>query len=310
MPLDPEAQRLLDTLARIGLPPIEQLTLQQAREQHDISTVVPALPKALELITDGTLPGPNKEIPIRKYIATEKEKIAPICVYFHGGGWVLGNIDTHDALCRRLAEEINGIVVSVDYRLAPEHPYPAAADDADAALQGVALRASEWGGDAGSIFVAGDSAGGNLAAVSTLMARDRGGVLPVGQVLAYPITDCNFDTPSYLQCAQGYMLTRKAMRWFWTQYAPEQDRAKEPYASPLRASTHEGLPPTLIQTAEYDPLRHDGENYAQALADDGVDVQLTHYQGMLHGFLRRTAQFHQAETAMQEIRTFVKRICG
>jgi acetyl esterase len=222
-------------------------------------------------------------------------------VYFHGGGWVIGSIETHDALCRELTMEAGVVVVSVEYRLAPEHKFPAAADDAYAAVRWVAQHAAELGIDPARIGVGGDSAGGNLAAVVALQARDLGGPPLALQLLIYPITCDDLGTPSYVENAEGYMLTRADMAWFWSQYLSDPAQGDDPRVSPLRAGDLSGLPPAFILTAEYDPLRDEAEAYAARLEQAGVPVRMRRYDGMIHGFLRRLTLLDQGRVALDEV---------
>ncbi|MEN8159131.1 MAG: alpha/beta hydrolase, partial [Myxococcota bacterium] len=208
----------------------------------------------------------------------------PALVYFHGGGWVIGSIDTHDGSCRDLANRIGCVVVSVDYRLAPENPYPAAAEDCYAATKWVSENAAAVGVDPGRIAIGGDSAGGNLTAAVALMARDRGAPALRHQLLVYPVTDADFSRPSYRENAEGYLLTTKAMEWFWGHYVPDPARRQDAYAAPLRAPDLSGLPPAFVLTAEYDPLRDEGEALAARLEQAGVPTRLTRYEGAIHGF--------------------------
>jgi acetyl esterase len=210
--------------------------------------------------------------------------LAPGFVYFHGGGWVIGSLDTHENLCKALANRSGARVVSVDYRLAPEHPWPAAPEDCYAVVRHVAECGSQFGIDGARLAVGGDSAGGNLAAVVALMARDRKGPVLRHQVLLYPVVDHDFDRPSYRENADGYLLTRDAMRWFWQQYVADPARRSEGYASPQRAEKLEGLPSATVITAEFDPLRDEGEAYAERLRAAGVAVAATRYDGQIHGF--------------------------
>jgi acetyl esterase len=205
-------------------------------------------------------------------------------VFFHGGGWVIGDLETHDRLARRIARDAGCLVVAVHYRRAPEHRYPAAADDAYAATAWVAEHAAELGADPARLAVVGDSAGGNLAAVVAQMARDRGGPPIAFQLLVYPVIDHSFETDSYRDNAEGWMLTAKHMRWYWDQYLGPDGDGTDPYASPLRGDLA-GLPPAHVVTAEYDPLRDEGDAYADALRAAGVDVTLQCADGMWHGFL-------------------------
>ena len=215
-------------------------------------------------------------------------------------GWVIGDIESSDGLCRILTNAVGCIVVSVDYRLAPEHPFPAAADDAYHATLWAATNASSFGGDPSRIAVCGDSAGGNLAAVVAQIARDRGKPAICFQLLIYPVTDAACDTPSYSENAEGYFLTKDAMQWFWNHYVRNDADRNHPYASPLRARNLAGLPAALVITAEFDPLRDEGERYAEGLRAAGTPVQLTRYEGMIHGFFAMSAVIDQGRTAIQQ----------
>jgi acetyl esterase len=223
-----------------------------------------------------------------------------LLVYFHGGGWVLGGIETHDGVCRELANAAGCVVVSVDYRLAPEHKFPAAVEDCYAATQWAAAHAGDLGADARRLAVGGDSAGGNLAAVVSQMAPDRGGPPIVFELLVYPVTTAAFDTPSYRDNAEGYLLTAGDMRWFWNHYLNGPADADNPYASPLRATRLAGLPPALVITAEFDPLRDEGEQYAQRLEEAGVPTRLIRYDGMIHGFFGMSHMMDKAKAAVRE----------
>jgi acetyl esterase len=282
MPVHPEAQQLLAALEAAGLPPFEHMTVPQAREATKGFIDLQGEPE--EIATeDRTIPGPAGEIPVRVYTpAGEGPK--PVIVYFHGGGWVIGELDTVDNPLRRIANRTGAVVVSVDYRLAPEHVYPAAFDDSYAATAWVAEHAAELGGDPERIAVSGDSAGGNLAAAVAIAARDRQGPRLAAQLLIYPVTDFDFTTESYGQNGEGYLLTKGSMQWFWAHYLGAQDLGKDPYACPARADDLAGLPPAFVATAEFDPLRDEGEAYAAKLRIAGVDVTAKRYDGMLHGF--------------------------
>jgi acetyl esterase len=225
----------------------------------------------------------------------------PVVVYFHGGGWVLGNIESHEGICRALANAGGVIVVTVDYRLAPEHRFPAAAEDAYAATRWAAEHAAGFGGDPRRIAVAGDSAGGNLAAVTCLMARDRGGPRVDFQVLLYPITDYNINTGSYTDFADGFFLTRAEMAWYWEHYVEKAEDRRHPHASPSRAADLSRLPPALLITAEFDVLRDEAEAYACQLQAAGGAAKLRRYDGMIHGFIRRYPFFDQGRAAIEEI---------
>ncbi|MCA9052511.1 MAG: alpha/beta hydrolase [Planctomycetaceae bacterium] len=296
MSLDPEVESFLQAFYRAAPPAFWEVPVEQSR-----AGVVPAPgpPEEVGGVSDRCIDGPLGPIRVRAYEPTV-EPLGTV-LFFHGGGWVTGNLDTHDALCRRLCNESGSRIVAVDYRLAPEHKFPAAADDAHAAT----TWAAETYGT--PLAVLGDSAGGNLAAAAALMARDRGGPAIAAQVLVYPITDCGCDTPSYHEFAEGYFLNRPSMQWFWEQYAPDPERAAHPYASMLRAESLTGLPPSLIVTAEYDVLRDEGIAYADRLHSAGIMVERISYAGMIHGFLRRLHQFRRAEEAVALIGEYLQR---
>ena len=284
MPVHPEAQQLLDALVAMGLPPTEEQTVPAARAATAGFIALQGDPVALASVADRTVPGPAGEIPVRVYTPAGEGPL-PVVVYFHGGGWVIGDLEVVDRPCRQLADAAGAIVVSVDYRLAPEHVYPAAFDDCYAATAWVAEHAGAIGADTGRLAVAGDSAGGNLAAAVSLAARDRGGPAIAAQLLIYPVTDFNFGTPSYTENADGYILTRASMTWFWAHYLGAQELDKDPYACPLRADSLAGLPAAYVATSEFDPLRDEGEAYAAALEQAGVPVTAKRFDGQLHGFL-------------------------
>jgi acetyl esterase len=312
MPLDPQVRDFLDRLAEAKLPPIQDQTVAQARAQMDLSThFLGPLPR-VRRVEDRTIHGPGGAIRIRVITPehASSDEPRPIVVYFHGGGWVLGNIESHEGVCRAGANASGAIVATVDYRLAPEHRFPAAAEDAYAAVAWIAAHAGEFGGDPGRVAVAGDSAGGNLAAVACLMARDRGGPSLRGQVLVYPIIDYNLHNASYRQYAEGYFLTRAEMAWYWEQYVEKLDDRWHPHASPCRANDLRGLPRALVITAEYDVLRDEGEAYAGQLQAAGVPTKLSRYDGMIHGFVRRFPFFDQGRAAIEEIGRIVRSMLG
>jgi acetyl esterase len=250
-------------------------------------------------VSDRTVPGPSGPVPVRVYAATANDSL-PVLVYFHGGGWVIGDLDSYDATCRALTNAAGCVLVSVDYRLAPEHKFPAAAEDCFAALTWVRANAAALGGDARRVAVGGDSAGGNLAAVVAQMSRDRGEPPVALQLLIYPVTDRNFETASYRDNADGYLLTRDAMIWFWNHYLRKDADANSPLASPLKAANLRGLPPAFVLTAEFDPLRDEGEAYAARLREAGVPVTLKRYDGMIHGFVGLSSMFAQGRQAIAD----------
>ena len=308
MPLDPQARVMIDRTAALNLPPTSQMTPAQARASvRERAAVLPR--EAVASVRDHQVPVPGGTIPVRVF-TPEGAAAKPALVYFHGGGWVTGDIETHEGICRTLANAAGCVVASVDYRCAPEHKFPTAAEDAYAATRWVAEQASTLGVDAARLAVIGDSAGGNLAAAVALMARDRKGPALAFQVLVYPVTDCDFDRPSYRENAEGYILTSESMRFYWDQYAPGAEDRVNPYASPMRAASLAGLPPALVITAEYDPLRDEGEAYARALGAAGVPVAHTRYPGMIHAFFRFTNVLDAARAAVAEVVAALQKAWG
>jgi len=299
MPLDPQAKAVLDQFASMGGQQLHEMSVAQARELILGMVALAGEPESVARIENRTVPGPAGEIPVRIYAPVGTAPF-PVLVYFHGGGWVIGNLDTHDGICRSLANRVGCLVVSVDYRLAPEHPFPAAPEDCYAATRWLAEHAGSLGGDKGRIAVGGDSAGGNLAAVVALMARDRGGPKLAFQLLVYPATDTDFETRSYRENSEGYFLTRADMVWFWNHYAPRDEDRRNPYAAPLRAASLRGLPPALVITAEFDPLCDDGNAYAARLREDGVPVRLSQQDGLIHGFFQMGAVIDRGRASVDE----------
>jgi len=297
MPLDPQAKAVLDLMP--AMPDFSTLDLALIRAGMASGPLNAGEPEPVAKVENWTIPGPAGQIPVRVYTPSGSGP-HPGLVFFHGGGFVLCSLDTHDGICRSLANAAGCVVVSVDYRLAPEHPYPAAPEDCYAATQWVAKNGSELGIDVSRLAIGGDSAGGNLTAVTALMARDRGGPALRFQLMIYPVTDCGFETASYRENGEGYFLTTGMMRWFWDKYLADPKQAREGYASPLRAANLADLPPGLCITAGYDPLRDEGEAYAELLRKAGVDVRTSRYPGMFHGFLSMTAQLDQARKAVAE----------
>jgi len=299
MPLDPQQKALLDQIAALNLPALSSLSAELARQQYTdrMKRMPPGRPVAN--VEDRRIPGADGDIPLRIYRPIGAGAL-PALVYYHGGGWVIGNLDTHDAVCREITNAAGCVVVSVDYRLAPEHKFPVAAEDSFAATRWVAENAAELDIDPRRIAVGGDSAGGNLAAVVTQMARERGGPAIAFQLLVYPVTNFDFATPSYAENAEGYGLTADSMRWFWDQYLPEDGQGSHRHASPLQAEDLRRLPPALVITAEYDPLRDEGEAYAAKLRDAGVPVTVTRYDGVCHGFFGQSIFLDKAKLAVAE----------
>ncbi len=300
MPLDPQAQKVADALAALNLKPVEESTPDEARESMRSRTAALGPVEDVASVSDHRVPVAAGEVTVRVY-SPGGSAPHPALVFFHGGGWVIGDLATHDGVCRSLTNAARCVVASVDYRLAPEHRYPVAAEDSYAGFRWVLGHAASLGVDPRRVAVGGDSAGGNLATVVSLMARDRGTPLPIFQALVYPVTDSDLDTSSYRENATGYVLTREGMRWFFGHYLARADQGREPYVAPLRAPSLAGLPPALVQTAECDPLRDEGEAYAARLRDAGVPVTLTRYAGMFHGFLRMTNILDKAKAARDEL---------
>lgn len=298
MPLDPQARAMIDKTLALNLPPASQMTLKQLRDNaRERSAALPR--EEVASVRDHRIAAPGGEVLVRVFTPRAAGPL-PALVYFHGGGWVTGDVDTHEGICRTLANAARCVVASVDYRCAPEATFPTAAEDAYAATRWVVDQAQALGVDPRRVAVCGDSAGGNLAAAVALMARDRRGPALSFQVLVYPITDCDFDRPSYRENAEGYLLTLEGMRWYWDQYVPNAADRVNPYVSPMRAASVAGLPPALVITAEYDPLRDEGEAYAAKLAEAGVAVAHTRYPGMIHAFYRFTTTVDAARAAVAE----------
>jgi acetyl esterase len=306
VPLQPDARALIDQLQSISAP-VETLTPAEARRASDERRAQSAAEvEPVHDVADITIDGPGGPLRLRLYRPSEAIGL-PVVVFFHGGGWVLCDLDSHDGLCRTLTNAVGAVVVSVDYRRAPESRYPAAVQDAYAATDWVATRAGDLGIDASRLAVAGDSAGGNLAASVTLVARDRGGPDIAHQLLIYPVTDHDFGTASYREFGVDHYLTAAAMSWYWNQYVPEPDRRAEPYAAPLRAADLSGLPDAIVVTAECDPLRDEGHAYARRLRAAGVPVDYLMYEGAFHGFFSLAASLSLARAAIREVTDRVRR---
>jgi len=307
MPVDPQIQTLLDSRAK--LPPLHTLSVADARLQMAARDIPGLRRPEVASVVNRDMQGPSGSLPLRIY-TPEGEGPFPLMVFFHGSGFVVCSLDTHDGMCRNLCAGVGCVVVSVDYRLAPEHKFPAAPDDCLAATRWAAANASALRGD-GRIMVAGDSAGGNLAAVTALRIRDEGGPKLSGQMLIYPVTDYYAPgTPSMIENAEGYGLTREGMIWFWRHYVRSDADGAHPHASPLRAASLAGLPPALVATAEYDPLRDEGELYARALAKAGVPVEMKRWAGMNHGFFFFPGIVDVATRATDDACAWARRILG
>jgi len=305
MPLDPQAKAVMEQVAALGFPPAHTVSPQQARANNKARPR--ATGPAVAKVEDRTITGPECPLPVRIYTPPGVGPF-PVLVWFHGGGWVVGDLESADATARNLTVGAGCLVVSVDYRLAPETKFPGPAEDSYAATQWVRQNAGSINADPRRIAVGGDSAGGNLAAAVCLMARDRGGPDLAFQLLVYPVTDRNFNTESYVNNAEGYQLSRAAMIWYWKHYLADDADASHPYAAPQQAQDLKGLPPALVITAEYDPLRDEGEAYAHSLKAAGVPTVCTRYAGMIHGFFGMAAAIDQGKAAVAEAAAALRRV--
>lgn len=281
MNLDPQLAPLIEALDA-GFPPVHTMTGAQARAVIRSRFVPPFKTERVAEVWDQTVPGHGGDIPVRIYRPSGDR--LPILVYAHGGGFVFCDLDSHDGLCRSLTNLLPAVVISVAYRLAPENPWPGAAEDVYTAVKWAADNADTLGGDAACVVVGGDSAGGNLAAVTALMARDRGGPGIAGQLLIYPVIAADFDNESYRLFGSGFYNPMPAMRWYWDQYVPRLADREHPYASPLRGNPA-GLPPAVVVIAGHDPLRDEGMAYADALKAAGVITVPLIFDGGVHGFM-------------------------
>ena len=300
--LHPQAQAILDGMAAAGLSKgldaFDGMTAPQAREMMDkMRVVLPEEP--VHEVRDITIPGPLGDTPARLYKPSAATNL-PVLVWYHGGGWVIGSVEGSDPTARSLANQSGCAVVSVDYHMAPEYKFPGPVEDCYAAAKWVAEHAAELGVDGSKLAVGGDSAGGNLAAAVAIMAAERGGPKIGYQLLVYPVTDYNFETPTYATNANGYLLTIGSMKWFWNHYLNDPSDGLNHYASPLRAKDLSGQPPALVITAEYDPLCSEGEAYAARLRAAGVPVTQQRYDGMIHGFFGMAAAMDDAKAAVAQ----------
>jgi acetyl esterase len=284
VPLDPTAAMMIQLLTDVGLTFTLDATPEDRRAAMIAATTNPASPKhPVHDVADAMLPGPAGDLPVRVYRPDDTGGL-PLLLWFHGGGWVTGNLDTHDQLCRQLCDAAGIVVVSVDYRLAPEARFPAAVDDCVAAYEWALASASEVGADPARVAIGGDSAGGNLAAVVALVARERGLPQPRLQLLVYPVTDHEFESAAMIDNAKGYFLEADGMRWFYSHYTRDASDVDDWRCSPLRASDHSGLAPAVVVTAEFDPLRDQGEAYGEKLRAASVPTEIIRADGIIHGF--------------------------
>ncbi len=297
--LDPQAQSLIQLLADNRVPAVNELSVADARKAYkDRRSYSQPEPPAMAAVQDLSIPTPGGALPVRLFRPTAQTTPQPALVYFHGGGWTIGDLDTHDVLCRQLAQASGAVVISVDYRLGPEHKFPAAYDDALAATREAFAQASAWGLDPQRIAVGGDSAGGNLAAAVCLGLRGTD-CAPAFQLLIYPATQQKPDTHSYHANGEGYVLTKAAMHWFTDHYLRSDADVSDWRASPLAATDHSGLPPALVITAGYDPLRDEGLLYADALSRAGTACQYLCFERQIHGFITMGRIIDEANTAIE-----------
>ena len=306
MPLDPQAQKVVDALAALNLKPFRDSSPAEARESMRSRTAALGPFEEVPAVADHRVPVTGGEITVRVYKPAGMGP-HPVLVFYHGGGWVIGDLYTHDGICRSIVNAAGCAVASVDYRLAPEFKYPVPVEDSYAGLLWVVANATRLGLDSARIAVGGDSAGGNLAAVTALLARDRRGPRLLLQILVYPVTNHDFGTASYRENGTGFVLTTDDMRWFWRHYLSREEQGREMTASPIRAKSLADLPPALVITAGCDPLRDEGDAYAARLRDAGVAVTLTPYPGMFHGFLRMTRILDQSRVLLDEIAGALKK---
>ena len=305
--LNQQVEAFLYDLSEQGVPPLHRLSLTEARRTYRDICVPDRPPDDVTDVRDRTVEGPGGNVPLRTYVPDVKGP-SPAVVFYHGGGWILGGLDTHDALCRALATEAGAVVTAVDYRLAPEHRFPAAVEDCYAATRWVAANTDRLGVTSETLVTCGDSAGATLAAAVGLLARDRNGPEIDRQVLAYPATNYAFDTDSYRENAQGYFLTRADMQRFWDGYLRSETDGSHPYASPLRADRLDGLPSTFVLTCGFDPLRDEGAAFADRLTAAGVPTEHVQNDDMIHGFLTMLAEpeLDRAREGVEELATAIR----
>lgn len=303
MPLDPGAQRVLDLMREVGRPPMQSLSPQEARAVFTGSrAVLQPEPAPVAEVEDLSCPGPAGEIRLRHYRGqgSTSEAVLPCLLFFHGGGWVVGDLDSHDQLCRSLANHTGASIIAVDYRLAPEHRFPAAVEDAAAALRFVRREAERLRIDPARTAVGGDSAGGNLATVLCLMGQEGEVPAPGFQMLLYPVTDLGANTASYGRFTEGYPLTAATMHWFIGHYLASPEQRQDWRASPLRAPSLSGLPPTFLATVGHDPLADEGIAYAQRLDREGVHVTHLHMANQMHAYLTMGRFIAAAEVTVRQ----------
>ena len=306
--LTPDTVDFMEKMATLEMPAFGECSAEELRAAMDRrGEVMPPAIEPVRKVIRRKIDGPDGEIPLRIYVPADAEPPYPVIMVFHGGGWTIRSFELEGPTSRGLANRVGALAISVQYRLAPETRFPGAADDCYAATQWAIDNAAEFGGDPSMLAVAGTSAGGNLSAVISQMARDRGGPRISHQVLFSPVIDHDFTRPSYDEFADGYGLTKVGMQWFWDNYLGLDGDGKHPYASPIQAEDLSGLPDATVITAECDVLRDEGEDYATALQNAGVDTRLTRYEGVLHGFNVQPGHINAVESALDETADRIKK---
>jgi acetyl esterase/lipase len=317
--LNSQAEILLDQLARLDTKPLEEMAVEEARQTLAAFTSLGGAGPEMASVEDMEIPSVEGGIHVRLYRPRDRQRGGagrggqggawPVLVWLHGGGWVLGSLEDADAISRRLAEAADVAVANVEYRLAPEHPFPAAVDDCAAVVRWLAQKGSDLGLDSARLAIGGDSAGANLAAVTAQGARDHD--LRLGfQLLVYPPTDASMASPSIVENGEGYLLTKNAMAWFWDLYLGSHADRRDPRASPAASEDLAGLPPALVITAEYDPLRDEGELYGRRLAEAGVSASVHRFDGVIHGFFTGGTVFDAAGEAVEEAGSALRKALG
>ncbi|WP_025899988.1 alpha/beta hydrolase [Sneathiella glossodoripedis] len=301
MTLDPQAKWVLDIAIEAKVPPLEEMTAQEAKRTYEERAQKLCLKDIpIGKTEDLEIEGPNGTIPLRIYSPVSGDQNIPVIVFYHGGGWVIGSRNSHDSLCRQISNEGNFLVISVDYRMGPEAPFPAAPQDSFSAYKWARANAGKFGGGPSKVAVAGDSAGGNLSAVVSLMALEDQFTLPDFQWLIYPATNMHMTTPSHQDCGEGYFLTTSLMNWFQNHYLRSPSDRDDWRASPLLYPELSNMPGSLIQTAQYDPLKDEGKAFAMKLQEAGASVTYTDYAGMIHGFINLGGAIDKAKAAISE----------
>ena len=305
--MDPKAQAMAEYIQLVRRPGVFPTPAESRQQLAGLIEAFESPAPSLARKENFTIPGPVSEIPLRLYAPKSgQDRVLPVLVYFHGGGWVQGDLDTHDTLCAKLSLGAGCLVVAVDYRLAPEHQFPAAVDDCMAAYSWICQNTVELGGDPRHVAIAGDSAGGNLAAVVSQQAMQSGMHLPVAQLLIYPALDFSFETESFEEMPDAFVIPRERMEWFRGHYLPNPADISDPKASPLRAQDLSGQPATMVVTGGFDPLRSEGKAYADRLMHAGVPVTYREFEGQIHLFVCVTRVISQGDICIDEMTKFLK----